>query len=356
VWPTIPVRPVTNIPTVIVQLPSPPVITYEMSDFGENAINNHYVDDGWHSERCQMIFDYVTKDYRDRCTCYQSYKTPLLGNNIIFNHNYLSKCSLVKADIMFKPYVNSAYSSAGEYNNFILVVGSHRENNGTDGNLYDDERHDLTEDANTFLEDSIAVSARRDIPSEFTGSTSYGYGMEFFEDCSPEGLNGDYPDRDILDAFAEIICTDGVNIISNVHPVFATRLSVGEEIVIKHTPNSSSWQTTTVTEIVAGNHIRVSPEIATVNNQGIYGWKYVTLGETMYGQAQSWAVPLVAGKLKVIKMATNSDWETVRAAARATAKRNLTGIAEIDEANWDIYRGFGSIQIEDAIEFINNLS
>ena len=48
-----------------------------------------------------------------------------------------------------------------------------------------------------------------------------------------------------------------------------------------------------------------------------------------------------------------SDWDTVRAAARATAKRNPTGIPEIDNANWDMYRGFGSIRVNDAIQYIN---
>lgn len=72
-------------------------------------------------------------------------------------------------------------------------------------------------------------------------------------------------------------------------------------------------------------------------------------------QQESWAVPLAAGKLKVIKMTTNSDWNTVRVAARATAKRNITNIPEIDNTNWDIYRGFGCIQVNDAIQYINNL-
>lgn len=41
-------------------------------------------------------------------------------------------------------------------------------------------------------------------------------------------------------------------------------------------------------------------------------------------------------------------------AARATAKRNTTGIAEIDNANWDIYRGFGCIDVQAAIDLINS--
>ena len=53
-------------------------------------------------------------------------------------------------------------------------------------------------------------------------------------------------------------------------------------------------------------------------------------------------------------MTTMRDWDTVRAAARATAKRNPTGIAEIDNSNWDMYRGFGCIDVQAAINYINN--
>ena len=53
-------------------------------------------------------------------------------------------------------------------------------------------------------------------------------------------------------------------------------------------------------------------------------------------------------------MTTNATWPLVRAAARATAKRNTTGIAEIDNTNWDIYRGFGNIQVQDAINYIQS--
>ena len=52
-------------------------------------------------------------------------------------------------------------------------------------------------------------------------------------------------------------------------------------------------------------------------------------------------------------MTTLKDWDTVKRAA-ARAKRNPTGIPEIDNTNWDIYRGFGSIQVQAAINYINN--
>jgi len=342
--------------TPVIPTPQPPPVTqgYVAEDFGENAINNHSASHEAHSDKNQVIFDYVTKDFRDRCTSYESYKTAPYNS---FVWDELEACKTLKADIVYTPYVNAAVWTNTDNDNFILTVGSHYDNDG--GSYWDNpvgsdnNRHDITANAETFLSDSIAVSARRDTPELFKNSTSEGYGMEFFEDCSPEGLDADYPNEDMPAPFAEILTDDGTTLFSTVHLRFSDYIRVGKLITVRLPGSSSNWVTTTITEIIDGNHIKVSPAINPITSGNIYAWHDVTLG-VYTGQAQSWAVPLVAGKLKVIKMSTNSDWETVRAAARATAKRNPTGIPEIDNANWDIYRGFGCIQVQDAINYINN--
>ena len=345
-----------NLPTTPPYVPpiNPPInpTGYVLADFGENAINNHSTGVEYHSNKNQVIFNYVTKDFRDRCTSYESYKTaPYNG----FVGDELAACKLLKADIVYTPYVDAARWTNTDNENFILVVGSHYDNDSHGEHVIgsDNNRHDITPNATTFLSDSITVSARRDTPELFKNSTSEGFGMEFFEDCSPEALDIDYPNSDIPAAFAELLSVDGVNLTSTVHLNFSSYLEVGEEITIRYSSNESTWQTTTISEIVSGNHVRVSTPITPIPSGGIYGWRNVSLGEYVGAQQESWAVPLVAGKLKVIKMTTNSDWETVRAAARATAKRNTTGIEEIDNVNWDIYRGFGCIDVQAAIEFIN---
>ena len=327
---------------------------YTLVDFGENAINNHAPNDGWHSEFVQELFNYVTRNFRNRCTSYQSYNNPLLGNGMIYKSNILEYASKVKADIIMTPYVNAAANDEADFHDFVLPVGSHYDNNGTDGDPYNSDRHDITPNAETFLINSVAVSARRDTPTEFMGSTSYGYGMEFFEDCSPEGLSLDFPDADMPTAFAELLSTDGITFISTVHPTFANRLSQNQEITIRYGSDPSTWKTTTITSINAANSISVNPAIDPITTSGIYGWFNGTLGQHVYGQAESWAVPIIAGKLKVIKMTTGKNWDTVRAAARATARRNPTGIPEIDNSNWDMYRGFGQINIQAAINYIKN--
>ena len=347
--------PAPTTPDVIpVAGPNPDTSTYTLSDFGENVINNHWAWDGSHSEKTNTIFEYITRDFRNRCTAIQSYKTPDLYNSFIYRDNYLKKCALVDADLIFTPYVNAAYSSEGEFYDFVLPVASHYDNNIPAEQVTGSNRHDITPNAGTLLINTVAVGARRDTPELFKLGTSYGFGMEFFEDCSPAGLDADYPDEDIPHAFAELLTTDGINLTSTVHLTFSQWVRVGQTITIRYTSDPATWQTTVVSEIVSPNHIRVATPVTPITTPHIYGWRDVTLGMFTNSQAQSWAVPIVAGKLKVIKMTTGADWDTVRHAARATARRNPTGIAEIDNSNWDIYRGFGSIRVNEAIEYINN--
>ena len=333
----------------------PPISSYTKSDFGDNVINNHYSSDAQHSSICQTIFNYITKDYRNVCTSFESYKTPELNNTFISGSFVLPKSAQLDVDLIYIPYVNAAYSFNMDYQGFVLAVGSHHSNAWTDGNPNNSNRFDITANENTFLQHSVAVGARRDTPSLFMETTSYGFGMEFFEDCSPEALDPYYPNKDIPVAFAELLSNDGVILYSNVHLNFANNLNVGDIITIKYNP--SNLQSTTILEKLSSNSIKVSP-ISPISSSGIYGYRNETIGgylKAYGGQAQSWAVPIVAGKLKVIKMTTMSDWDTVRAAARATAKRNPTGIPEIDNTNWDMYRGFGCIDVQGAIAYINDL-
>jgi hypothetical protein len=414
---------------------NPPL--YNSSDFGENSINNHDPLSAWHSEKNQTIFNYVTRGFRDRCTSYESYKTsPYNG----FVNDELAACKFLKADIVYTPYVNAAKWTNTDNENFILTVGSHYDNDGQGIHIIGDDnnRHDITADANIFLSDSIAVSARRDTPELFKNSTSEGFGMEFFEDCSKEALDPVYPDKDVDICFAEIRTSeDGFIVYGNrtMDGFFGDSLTVGEDTYIVYRDGHSEHRVVAeildrdsyrveeaftpypITDFVSASKLidGVLTKIADVciesnnlvrrynkvensfldilsigdvitltypdthteivvidsiprydffksttqptlfSNNGIYVWRYDTIGTYIGGQAESWAVPLVAGKLKVIKMSTNSDWETVRLAARVTAKRNPTGIHEIDNSDWDIYRGFGCIQVQDAINYINNL-
>jgi len=353
IFPTPPYVPPNTPTNPPMNIPSGSSIAYTSSNFGNNVINSHFPSDSLHSYYCQLTFDYITRNHKNLFTCFESYKTPLLGNTIVQNVNILPKSAAVKADLVFIPYVCAALTANGDYGDFVLPVCSHFDNNGSDGIIDNSDRHDITADAQTLLTNVVAVGARRDTAEGYTGSTSYGYGMEFFEDCSPEALDPYYPDKDIPKAFGELLSNDGETFTSIVHNQFSKYLTVGEKITIRYTDNPNSWKDTYVTEINELNQIKVSPVLDPITNV-VYGWHDVTLGSFFYGQTQSNAVPIVAGKLKIIKLETGADWDTVRAAARATAKRNILGIPELDNTNWDIYRGFGCIDIQSAIDYINN--
>ena len=299
------------------------------------------------------IFNYIVKDFSSRCTTYMSYDIPSAGG-MIDKTDTLSCAAEVDADIIMTPYVNASVYREYEYYDFVLPVSSHYDNAGSDGNPNNSNRHDIAPNAETLLINSVAVSARRDTPTTLEDSTSYGFGMEFFEDISREAMDPVYPGKGIPTAFAELLSVDGKTFTSNVHLNFTKYIEVGEEISIRRPGQAEEFYT--VKSIDSQNSFTVNEAGAPISNAGIYGWHKVTLASYCGGQAQSWAVPLVAGKLKVIQMTTMKDWDTVRAAARATAKRNHTGIAEIDNSNWDIYRGFGCIDVQAAINYINNNS
>ena len=428
-----PVDPV--IPTIIPVIP--PTTTYVLADFGENALNNHSSNDVGHSETVQKIFNYITKDFRGRCTSIQTYNTLVLGDGMIDSSRVLDDCKLEKADIVFTPYVDAASWMNHEYYDFVLPVSSHYDNDYQMGETpIGENRHDITANASIFLPYSVAVSARRDTPELFKLSTSCGFGMEFFEDCSPEALDIDYPTKDVPSCFAEVRTSsdgytmygnrtmdmyinsrlsigDSITLINgslsetriinsilpngtytvtepftpyvvidfitlktmidgvltkigeigtednglqlrahNIKTTDFTTLSIGQEVTLTY-PDSHT-ETKIVSKINRYDFITLTTSATNYQIPGIYVWYNDTIGRFVGGQAESWATPLIAGKLKAIKMTTNADWPTVRNAARLTAKRNPTGISEIDNVNWDMYRGFGSIRVNDAIQYINN--
>ena len=94
---------------IVVPVTPPTVFPYTLSDFGENAINNHSSYDASHSERCQIIFNAITKDFRDSCTSYQSYKTDDINDDMVSPSKVLEYSKTLKSDVIFTPYVNAAY-------------------------------------------------------------------------------------------------------------------------------------------------------------------------------------------------------------------------------------------------------
>jgi len=93
-------------------------------------------------------------------------------------------CEIKDASIISKPYLNAAISENVASNPNILTVASHY------GNTF--ERHDITSGENVFIQNIIAVGARRDSPTDHTGASSYGYGVEFIEVAGKQEMNDNY--------------------------------------------------------------------------------------------------------------------------------------------------------------------
>ena len=325
-------------------------VVYTSDSFGINVINSHFSIHDTHSSKCNFIFDKILSD--NSVICYESRNTNELGNTLVSFLNVYKPASSVKADMVFMPYVNGASYLNMSKSEYVLCIGSHYDNDSTDGKLHNGDRHDITDSPSKFLQYSIAVAARRDTPSEWNSDvTSYGYGVEFFEDCSPEALDIDYPDENIEIAAAEVTTdSTGTIITTSVHLGFANYFNIGDYVNLHYSTNVKSQ----ILEIIDGNTIRVDSTIAGITESGVYLFGYGTLANYIGQQAQSWAVPIVAAKLKKIQLATGASWSIIRNAARLTARRNPTGIPEIDNSNWDMYRGFGSIDVEASINYINN--
>ena len=135
---------------------------YTLSDFGENAINNHISSDASHASKVSTIFNYIIKDFSNRCTTYMSYDILSSSGGMIGKTNTLLYADEVDADIIMTPYVRAASYREYEYYDFVLPVSSHYDNAGSDGNPNNSNRHDITPNAETLLINSVAVSARRD--------------------------------------------------------------------------------------------------------------------------------------------------------------------------------------------------
>lgn len=219
--------------------------------FDENA--------AFHSTAGVATFDKVYPSFNGG-----KYETVLdpLTNYYSLEYDYTQTyCEIKDASIVSRPYLNASISENVASNPNILTVASHF------GNSF--ERHDITNGANIFIQNVIAVGARRDSPTDHTGASSYGYGVEFIEVAGKQEMNDNY---------------NGAGDI---------------------------W-------FPAG-------------------------GYNVYQQSPTCAI--VSAKFRQIQDATKASWGICRKAARATASNSNS---------WNIYQGFGVINVAAAIQYIED--
>lgn len=198
--------------------------------------------------------------------------------------------------------------------------------------------------------------------SSIAQPTSYGYGMEFFEDFNT--WIGLYPLPNLWLYFAQVFTYDteglftqygsGTILYSTANREWGGLFDINDKIKF------DDGIELTVTEIIADNAIRIQEVITPILKNDATN-PYPLRLEIHYSVSLIWGIShqqspvtaVVAAKLKNIQQETNVSWQLIREAARATAKKTVGG-SYLAGQTWDMYRGFGQIQVDDAIQYIKD--
>lgn len=222
-----------------------------------NGINAAFDDfDVSHSATMRTIFLQIYEGFTGEV--YRAATDILCNNTRIDAHFEPTYARIRNLDIIGIPITNGASTEQSGSNPDILKISSHYNNTFA--------RKDITANETTFLNNVIAVGSCSDMESP-TAGTSFGYGVEFFEDTS-----------------------------------------------------------------------RTAQE-------------YPNFGS--YGNSQSASTAIITAKFKIIKDTTGVSWSIVRKAARITARKTVGGVYAAGFP-WDMYRGFGIIDVDAAIQYIKD--
>lgn len=307
-------------------------------NYGHNAIIDESSGEAGHSASGVKAFKAVYPDFEGEII--ESVLDPLTNYSSAEPYYTPTYCKIKKANILSRPYSVGATTENQGSNPDILAIASHY------GNSF--SRYNITPNDTTFLKNVIAIGSCQATGIPVTG-TSYGYGMEFSEVGNNLGLNAAYPDV----TFDHVIgygtgagntFTDSVGTrnYSNI-----LELSVGTKIKLGLTLETSAEYTiatlggttfTTVETLTleAGvNYVWITAHIGTV-------WQHVADNQSYY---QSPVTSIIMAKFRKIQDLSGANWHICRLAARATASNG--GV-------WDMYRGFGIINVDAAVQYIED--
>ncbi|WP_418894234.1 hypothetical protein [Limibacterium fermenti] len=267
------------------------------------------------------------------------------------------------ANLLLRPYYlkggNLAIADNVYQNPEILKIICHG------GNEY--RRLDVTRSENEFLLNTVCVGAiadEKDLQSH--DNTSYGYGMEFYENTGTKLWNDLYPEKKFKSK------------------VFSGTLNTTKDTI---TLGGDNWPPSDYEGIEAGADIflrSVSGEefaarIRSVDNPGevlalessvtdFPGSRCDVLVLACLGSlwcpyrlssaigdcgSQSFAVNVTGAKFRMIQDRTGASWGVCRHAARQTASLSVYDpLTDTWTTNWDMRRGFGIINTDAAVEYI----
>ena len=310
---------------------------------GRNIIFEEFADESAHSSWMVRNFGGVYPNFTG-----EKYESRLLPEVMghIDNLYEPTLCEKYKVNILTKPYVGGATQESVSSNPNILKVGSHYGN--------DNVRHDITSSSDKFLSNVIAVSASN-VAADTSDWSSYGFGVEFFESFAKEEIDARHPDKNIYTAVGQCYTTNnGFNLKSDVHPNAFLEALTGDKVYIHY--SASNIVEREIAEIIGTSEIRLTESITAIDSPGVFVYMYVTLGlNCSYQISQSASCAIVAAKFRQIQDRTNANWQICREAARTTASNSTfttVGDKKVWVTNWDMYRGFGIIDVNSAVEYI----
>lgn len=226
-----------------------------------NGINAAFDDfDVSHSAAMRTIFLQIYQGFTGEV--YRSATDELCNFSRIDMHFEATYARIRNVDVIGIPIVNAGVTEQTGSNADILKIASHY------GNTF--ERRDITLNETTFINNVIAIGSCPDEEVPTIG-TSYGFGLEFFEDT----------------------------------------VKTGEEY----------------------------PDFNPYANNPVY--------------QQSATTAIITAKFRMIKDATGASWDIIRRACRATARKTVGGVYATGFP-WDMYRGFGVIDVDAAIQYIKD--
>lgn len=340
---------------------------------GENVVSDHSLGDETHDRIISNAFLAQFPEFTD--ILYHT-TTDILTTGSLDELYESTYCSIRGVNLILKPYVGSAITDNVYSNPNLLHISAHY------GNTF--ERHDITINSTTFMSNSIAVGGRTDDIVNTIGCTSYGFGMEFFEVNNNAWLNNEYPtyfdplllNNASIDETGYYVTTSLITLYNNFNNMWDC--GPGYKITLE-TLNHSHSEIRTIDYIVSDGVLKVTEPFSVLYfySSGFTGstqqnYMYLTEARigtwcdrrlftdypantysTAYSNSESMSVAIVGSKIKEIRARTKVSWNIVRIAARMTASNSVYSNG-VWTTNWDMYRGFGIINVEAAITYIND--
>jgi len=303
---------------------------------GENVVLDE--SNASHSNTSKITFNAIFSAFSG--SVIESVLDPLTNYSHVADQFTPTYLTVKNANLISCPYASSARSEESGSNSDVLTVVSHYDNPF--------QRIDITNSASIFLKNTICVGSRPDDITSTIGCTSYGYGMEFFEKGNNTDMSHDYPAKIADVTIGNTARTSGKVVSESSGAQDFSTIFRPNDIIIVNGERKTVVSVTVLTVTVDSNF---SQNYTTDKSYGIFAdlgqlWQN-RFTNTVY--AQSPVCAMVSAKLKHIKQSTGTNWSIVRKAARATATKD-NGVTI---GSWDMYRGFGIIDVDAAIAYIN---